>query len=91
MFNRVFDISFVLFGFFEIVLGYLILKSIFLPRWLGWLFIIAGVAAATFLWPPFATSISPVILALDAAELILAIWLVVKGPAIDTWQGQSSG
>ena len=90
MFGRVFHISFVLFGFFEMVLGYLILKSTFLPRWLGWLFIVAGVAAATFLWPPFATSIFPVILALDAAELILAVWLVVKGRAIDTWQGQSS-
>ena len=90
MFGRVFHISFVLFGFFEMVLGYLILKSTFLPRWLGWLFIVAGVGGATFLWPPFATSIFPVILALDAAELILAIWLVVKGPAIDTWKGQSS-
>ncbi len=90
MFGRVFHISFVLFGFFEMVLGYLILKSTFLPRWLGWLFIVAGVGAATFLWPPFATSIFPVILALDAAELILAVWLVVKGRAIDRWQAQSS-
>jgi hypothetical protein len=90
-FDHVFDISFVLFGFFEIVLGYLILKSTFLPRWLGWLFIVAGIGGTTFLWPPFATSIFPLILALNAAELIMAIWLIVKGPGIDKWREQRSG
>lgn len=91
MFSRVFNISFVLFGFFEIVLGYLILESTFLPRWLGWLFIIAGVGGLTFLWPPFATSIFPLIVALGVAELILAIWLMVRGPAIDRLPEQGAG
>jgi len=85
-FSRVFYISFVLFGLFEITLGFLILKSTFLPRWLGWLWIVGGIAAATFLWPPLATKIFPLILALDLGELILAVWLIVKGPAIDGWQ-----
>ena len=82
MFNRVFHISFVLFAGFELATGYLILKSTFLPRWLGWLWIIAGVGAATFLWPPLATKIFPAIVALNVCELILALWLFVKGPAI---------
>jgi len=86
MFSRVYNISFVLFGLFEIALGVLILKSTFLPRWLGWLWIVGGIAAATFLWPPFATSIFPLILALDIGELLLAVWLIVKGPAIDRWE-----
>jgi hypothetical protein len=83
MYNQVFSISFVLFGFFEMVLGYLILNSRYFPRWFGWLWIVAGIGAATFLWPPFATLIFPVILFFDAVELVLAIWLIVKGPAID--------
>ena len=86
MFGHVSDISFVLFGLFEITLGNLILKSTFLPRWLGWLFIVAGAGGTTFLWLPFATSIFPLIVALNIAELILAIWLIVKGPAIDRRQ-----
>ncbi len=90
MFNRVFHVSFVLFGFFEIVLGYLITKSPSLPRWLGWLFIVAGVGGTTFLWPPLATSIFPVIVALGVGELILAIWLIVKGPTIDQWEGRAA-
>ncbi|HJQ10283.1 MAG TPA: DUF4386 domain-containing protein [Gemmatimonadaceae bacterium] len=86
MFNRVFNVSFVLFGFFEIVLGYLILKSPFLRRWLGWVFIVAGVGGLTFLWPTFATRIFPVIVVLGIGELILAVWLIVKGPTIDRWE-----
>jgi hypothetical protein len=84
LYGQVFSISFVLFGFFEMGLGYLILKSNYFPRWFGWLWVLAGVGAATFLWPSFATSIFPVILTLDAVELVLAIWLIVKGPQIDS-------
>ena len=87
MFNRVFHISFVLFAVFELATGYLILKSTFLPRWLGWLWIVAGVGAATFLWPPLATKIFPAIVALNVCELILALWLIVKGPAISRAAG----
>jgi hypothetical protein len=82
MYNRVFHISFVLFAFFELTTGYLILKSSFLPRWLGWLWVLAGIGAATFLWPPLATKIFPFIVALNVCELILATWLIVKGPDI---------
>lgn len=84
MYGQVYSISFVMFGLFEIMLGYLILSSNYFPRWFGWLWIVAGIGAATFLWPPFATSIFPVILAFDVVELVLAIWLIVKGPAIDS-------
>ena len=88
MFSRVFNISFVLFGLFELVLGYLILKSTFLPRWLGWIWILAGVVGLTFLWPPLGTKIFPLVIAFSVGELILAVWLIVKGPSIDTWQQQ---
>jgi hypothetical protein len=84
LYGSVFSISFVLFGFFEMLLGYLILKSNYFPRWFGWLWIVAGVGATSFLWPPFATKIFPVILAFDVVELALAIWLIAKGPLIDS-------
>src|SRR5256714_10485729 len=88
MFSQVFNVSFVLFGFFELVLGYLILKSTFLPRWLGLLWMVAGVIGMTFLWPPLGMRIFPLVVAFSIGELILAIWLIVKGPAIDKWDQQ---
>jgi Domain of unknown function (DUF4386) len=86
MFSRVFNVSFALFGCFELVLGYLIFKSTFLPRWLGWLWMIAGVVGLTFLWPALGARIFPLVVAFSIGELILAIWLIVKGPAIDKWE-----
>jgi len=88
MFSRVFNVSFVLFGCFELVLGYLILKSTFFPRWLGALWMVAGVVGLTFLWPALGMRIFPLVIAFSVGELILAIWLIVKGPAIDRWEGQ---
>jgi len=86
MFSRVFNVSFVLFGFFELVLGYLILKSNVLPRWLGILWMAAGVTGLTFLWPPLGMSIFPLVVAFGFGELILAVWLIVKGRAVDRWE-----
>jgi hypothetical protein len=86
LYNTVFQISFVLFGCFEIATGFLIIQSTFLPRWLGWWWIVAGVAALTFLWPPLATSIFPLILAADTAEIGLLLWLMIKGVDTSKWQ-----
>ena len=86
MFSRVFNVSFVLFGFFELVLGYLILKSNVLPRWLGILWMAAGVTGLTFLWPPLGMSIFSLVVAFGFGELILAVWLIIKGRAIDRWE-----
>jgi hypothetical protein len=79
LYRSVFQISFVLFACFEVVTGYLILKSTFLPRWLGWWWMAAGAIWLTFLWPPLATSIWPLLVAGGAAELALPVWLLVKG------------
>jgi hypothetical protein len=79
VYRSVFQISFVLFACFELVTGYLILKSTFLPRWLGWWWLAGGVAWLTFLWQPLATLIWPVLIVAGAAEIGLPVWLLVKG------------
>jgi hypothetical protein len=79
LYRSVFQISFVLFACFELVTGVLILQSKFLPRWLGWWWIAAGTIWLTFLWPPLATSIWPLLIAGGAAELGLPVWLLVRG------------
>ena len=82
LYKSVFYISFVLFACFELVTGFLILRSRFLPRWLGWWWIAGGIGGLTFLWSPLATSIWPLLLAAGAGEFVLPVWLLVKG--VDT-------
>ena len=86
LYKSVFQISFVLFACFELVTGFLILRSTFLPRWLGWWWIAGGIAWLTFLWPPLAMSIWPLLIAAGAAELGLAVWLLVKGVDSSKWR-----
>src|SRR5712691_7779763 len=86
LYKNVFQISFVLFACFELVTGFLILRSTFLPRWLGWWWIAGGIGGLTFLWSPLATSIWPLLLAAGAGEFALPVWLLVKGVDNSKWQ-----
>jgi hypothetical protein len=90
LYRSVFQISFVLFACFELVIGLLILKSKFLPRWLGWWWIAGGTGGLTFLWSPLATSIWPLLLAAGAGEFALPVWLLVKGVDKSKWRAPSS-
>jgi Domain of unknown function (DUF4386) len=75
-----FNSSLVLFGLFNIMIGYLILRSTLLPRLLGVLMTVAGLGWLIFLWPPLATAMSAYILPLGAfAELLLMLWLLIRG------------
>jgi hypothetical protein len=79
LYKSVFYIAFVLFACFELVTGNLILRSTFLPKWIGWWWIAGGIGGLTFLWSPLATAIWPLILAAGAGEFVLPVWLLVKG------------
>jgi hypothetical protein len=75
-----FSIALVFFAVYDLLIGYLIFRSTFLPRILGVLMMVAGVGWLTFLWPPLATSLSSFVMPLGAvAELLLMLWLLVKG------------
>ena len=75
-----FNSSLVLFGLFNLMIGYLILRSTLLPRFLGVLMAVAGLGWLTFLWPPLATAISAYILPFGAlAEFLLMLWLLIRG------------
>ena len=83
LYRTVFSIAFVLFACFELVTGFLILRSTFLPRWLGWWWIAGGIGGLTFLWSPLATSIWPLLFAAGAGEFVLPVWLLVKGRGVN--------
>jgi hypothetical protein len=76
-------IAYLVFAVFDFMIGYSIIKSTYVPSVLGWLMMAAGVAGLTLLWPPLAVALYYVILPLGgAAELLLMLWLVVKGAGL---------
>ncbi len=92
---QAYAVSLVLFGTYNVLTGYLIFKSTFMPRILGVLLAIAGLGYlintfANFLAPDFAAHLSPWILIPGGAELLLALWLVVFGVNAQRWNEQAN-
>jgi hypothetical protein len=88
---RVFDGYLVFFGFWCVLIGYLIFRSTFMPRILGLLEGLAGLCWLTFIWPPLAHYVSPYnqILA-GLGEISLMLWLLVMGVNVERWKEQAS-
>jgi hypothetical protein len=81
------NIALVFFACYDLLIGYLIFRSAFLPRILGVLLMIAGLGWLTFIWLPFAASMSSYVQPLGfLAELLLMLWLLVKGVDVSRWQ-----
>jgi hypothetical protein len=85
------DIGLVFFGLHCLGVGYLILRSTFLPRIIGTLMVLAGFGWLTFLSPPFAQSVAPFNMLPGAiGELSLTLWLLVKGVNVQRWREQDT-
>jgi len=81
----------VFFGFYCLLISYLILRSTFLPRILGVLMAIGGLGWLTFLSPPLANYLSPYNLAPGIlGEGALTLWLLVIGVNAQRWKEQAS-
>ena len=79
------------FGIQTVLEGWLILRSTFLPRWLGVLTIIAGVGWLTWLSPTLGyASFSVVALIALVASIVTIGWYLVKGVDEDRWRGLAS-
>jgi hypothetical protein len=75
-----YQISVVMFGMFEFVLGYLIYRSTLIPRAFGILFLVAGLTWMTYFWPPLTNAIRYFALPFAGlAEFALPLWLVIRG------------
>lgn len=84
------NIGLVFFGLHCLLVGYLILRSTFLPRVVGALMVLAGLGWLTFLAPPVAKSLSPYIMLPGAlGELSLTVWLLLKGVNVQRWKEQA--
>ncbi len=88
--GQAFDLYLVFFGFWCILIGYLIFRSRFMPRILGVLLAISGLGWAMFLAPPFAHHMFPYIAAASAVgEIPLQLWLLVFGVNNQRWHEQA--
>jgi hypothetical protein len=84
-------IALVFFGVFQLLIGYLIFRSTFLPRILGALIALAGLGWLTFLWPPLANSLLTYLEVLGVlGEVPLMLWLLVIGVNAQRWKEQES-
>ena len=84
------SVALVFFGFYCLQIGYLILKSTFLPRLIGVGMVIAGFGWLTFLWPPLSNSLAPYNLAPGIlGEGLLTFWLLAAGVNAKRWNEQA--
>jgi hypothetical protein len=85
-----FDIGMVFFGFYCLLIGWLIYVSGFLPRLLGIALAIGGLLYLTFIWPPLAFALFPWnALPGFAAEAALVLWLLFRGVDAQQWRARA--
>ena len=88
-------VAFLFFGLHCITVGYLILRSTFLPRAVGALMVFGGLgwlafSLVTLLSPTFAKSLSPYLMVPGIlGEATLTFWLLVKGVDVERWTEQA--
>jgi len=82
-----FFIAHLFWGLWLFPMGYLVFKSGYIPRILGVLLIIAGlgylVDFVTFIFFP---SFGPIKMFTFIGELLLALWLLIKGVTVEQWE-----
>ncbi len=91
LYAQSFNTSFVFFGFYCLLIGYLIFRSTFMPRILGVGMMLAGLGwGLTFLWPPLVQYLSPYVMLSGVGEAALIVWLLVKGVNSERWNEQAA-
>lgn len=84
-------VAMVFFGLYAVLKGYLVFRSTFLPRALGVLSALGGVAWMTYLYEPFATRVLPFILLAGLVGSVANIgWLLAFGVDETKWREQAS-
>jgi len=79
------------FGFYCLLIGYLIVRSTFLPRVLGVLMALGGLSWLTFFSPALVNQLNPYNLAPGIfAEGALTLWLLAAGLNEQRWREQNA-
>jgi hypothetical protein len=81
---QVFNVGVVFFAFYCILIGWLILRSLVVPRIFGVLMVLAGLGWLTFLSPALANDLSRYVQVFGfLTEASLMVWLLVRGVDAD--------
>ena len=89
-FNAIYALALAPFGVHCLLIGYLIHRSQFLPRFLGVLMVLAGLAYVTFISPWFVHHVYPYILIPGVlGEGSLTLWLLIGGLNGERWTHQA--
>lgn len=86
-----YDLGLLLFGIHCLILGYLVVKSGYIPKILG---VLMAAGAMTyligsytrFLFPGYVKAVSPIYVVALVAEVSLCLWLLVKGVNVRRWE-----
>ncbi|MGA9986008.1 MAG: DUF4386 domain-containing protein [Acidobacteriaceae bacterium] len=79
-------------GFYCVVLGFVMMRSTFLPRILGVLMAFAGLVWLLYLLPALAFRLTPYNTAVGlAAEALPMLWLLAMGVNEEQWREQAGG
>jgi hypothetical protein len=85
------NIGIVFFGFYCLLIGWLIVKSTFLPSILGTGMMLAGLGWLSFIYPPLATALMPFNLMTGGlGEGALTVWLLAVGLNAQRWNDQAN-
>ena len=88
LYSQAYGVALVFFGFYCLLIGYLICTIHLSATRLGVFMMIAGVGGLTFLSPVFATAHLPYTLFGSVGELLLTVWLIVRGVDVERWTRQ---
>ncbi len=90
-----YDLGLIFFGASCLVLGFLVWRSLYLPKALGWLVMAAGVvylvgSFTRFLFPSFVDVVAPLYVVPVVSEVALCLWLLIKGVDVDAWRARGA-
>lgn len=90
-FNTGYGIALVPFGVHCLLVGYLIFRSTFLPRFLGFLVALAGLGYLTFVYPPIGSHlfVPYIVVPGVVGEGSLTLWLLIIGVNAQRWREQA--
>ena len=89
--NVIAGVALVFLGVNSLLQGYLIIKSTFLPRFLGIIAVVSGLGWLTYAYPPLGSALFYYLIVLAMLGLLLtAGWLLVRGVDEQRWREQSA-
>ncbi len=88
---RLLDMGLIFFGLLWIAIGYLALRSTFLPRIVGAIALFDGLWYVTHLYRPLALALLPYVIVIPGiGSMAIMLWLAIKGVDAQRWSEQAS-